>query len=85
MIGTTDVKDVASTNPIPTDEEIEFLKKEGKKVFGNDFDYEGKIKAVWAGQRPLVFKGEAKDEKPHKGFAKVLSYFNKVSKEVSTK
>jgi len=54
MIGTTDVKDEANSSPEPTIEEIEFLKTEGWKILGADFNYDDKIKSVWAGQRPLV-------------------------------
>lgn len=49
MIGTTDLKDNPSLTPEPTEDEIEFLKNEGKKILGKDYDYEGKVKAVWAG------------------------------------
>ena len=48
MIGTTDLKDEPSFSPEPSQDEIEFLKNEGKKIFGDEFDYEGKVKAVWA-------------------------------------
>lgn len=49
MIGTTDIKDQPSFNPEPTAEEIEFLKNEAWKIFGKDFNFEGKLKQAWAG------------------------------------
>ena len=44
MIGTTDIKDQPTFNPEPTEEEIEFLKNEARKIFGKDYNFEGKLK-----------------------------------------
>jgi glycerol-3-phosphate dehydrogenase len=49
MIGTTDHKDEPSLSPEATESEIEFLKTEGKKILGENYDFTGKIKSVWAG------------------------------------
>ena len=53
LVGTTDVADEPSHEPKPEQEEIEFLRSEAKRVLGDDFDFETRTKAVWAGQRPL--------------------------------
>jgi len=86
MIGTTDIKDEPSLSPTPTESEIEFLKNEGRKILGKDFDYEGTVKSVWSGQRPLVLKGKNTEEPVLSGIEKVLNYFNKkVDSELSSK
>jgi glycerol-3-phosphate dehydrogenase len=54
MVGTTDDKcEITHTvNPAPDD--ISFIIKELKAIFGEDFDYEKNLLSAWSGIRPLV-------------------------------
>lgn len=82
LVGTTDVADEASHIPVPSEDEVEFLKNEAKRVLGEDYDFEAGIKATWAGQRPLVLSG---DEDSESGIlSKLTSYFSSPEGEKSS-
>lgn len=61
MVGTTDVMTDKTYNCEPTQEEIDFICKEIKPYFGDDYDFKENLVSAWAGLRPLV--KEKSDEK----------------------
>jgi len=54
MVGTTDVLTDMTHNCEPSQDEIDFIIKELKPYFGDDYDYKGNLLSAWAGLRPLV-------------------------------
>lgn len=58
MAGTTDEKCEITHNVDPTEEDVKFIIKELKNVFGEDFDYEKNLISAWSGIRPLVIETE---------------------------
>ena len=54
MVGTTDEFTDKTHFCEPSKEEIDFIIKELKPYFGEDYDYEGNLLSAWAGLRPLV-------------------------------
>lgn len=59
MVGTTDEKCDISHTCSPPQSDVDFIISELKSVFGNDYDYEGKLLSSWSGIRPLVVETEA--------------------------
>lgn len=49
LAGTTDVMDDKTHYCEPTQEEIDFIIKEIKPIFGEDYDYYGNLLSAWAG------------------------------------
>ena len=53
LVGTTDDMQDIVDNPKTEEQDIEFLKNEMKRIFGEDFDFEKHLKSQFAGLRPL--------------------------------
>jgi glycerol-3-phosphate dehydrogenase len=54
MVGTTDEKTPLTHHPKPDQTEVDFIIRELKQVFGDNYDYQGNLVSAWAGIRPLV-------------------------------
>ena len=54
MVGTTDEKCEVTHYCEPSKEEIDFICRELKPYFGEDYDFEANMMSAWAGIRPLV-------------------------------
>lgn len=54
MVGTTDKSCEITHNPEPDQEEIDFIIKEIKPYFGEDYDFKENLLSSFAGIRPLV-------------------------------
>ena len=57
LVGTTDDMQEIELRPQPQKSDIEFLKVEMKRLLGEDFDFEGKLKSSFSGLRPLLIAG----------------------------
>ena len=62
MAGTTDEVCDKTHFCEPTQAEIDFIIKELRPIFGDDYDFEGNLLSSWAGLRPLVKNKELSEE-----------------------
>lgn len=56
LVGTTDDMQGVQDYPIPEDKDVKFLKQELKRIFGEEYDFDSKHKASFAGLRPLCLE-----------------------------
>ena len=80
MAGTTDEVCEKTHHCEPTKDEIDFIIKELRPYFGEDYDFEGNLLSSWAGLRPLVKNDtsaseEAKMNSTDTGFSDKVSKF----------
>ncbi|TBH21350.1 glycerol-3-phosphate dehydrogenase/oxidase [Thermus thermamylovorans] len=57
LLGTTDLPAEAAACPLPREEEVAYLLEEVRPYLG---DLSGRVRAAWAGLRPLVGQGETR-------------------------
>lgn len=64
IVGTTDRKSPITHNPMPSEEEIQFVLKETENYLNPDIKVRrGDVLSVWSGIRPLVLDPKSKDTK----------------------
>jgi glycerol-3-phosphate dehydrogenase len=56
LVGTTDDMQDVEMYPEASDKDVEFLKNEMKRTFGENFDFDGKLRSKFAGLRPLCLE-----------------------------
>lgn len=56
LVGTTDDIQDVEMYPQASDVDVEFLKNEMKRIFGEDYDFDGKLRSKFAGLRPLCLE-----------------------------
>lgn len=74
MVGTTDDKCEITHTVEPLEKDIEFIIKELRAIFGDDFDYQKNLISAWAGIRPLVV--ETEEDRQKKKEAEKISGFS---------
>lgn len=74
MVGTTDEKCAVTHQCEPTQEEIDFIIKEIKPYFPEDYDFKSNLVGAWAGIRPLAKHGN-NDYVPEKNDGFITSTF----------
>ena len=57
IVGTTDDMQEIEFRPQPQKSDLDFLREELKRLLGDDFDFDGKLKSSFAGLRPLLIAG----------------------------
>ena len=84
MAGTTDEVCEKTHHCEPTQDEIDFIIKELKPYFGEDYDFEGNLLSSWAGLRPLV-KNDTSASEEAKMNSTTTGFSDKVSKFFQSK